>query len=221
MRTSFRRQLSMAERSLAFERDNPAADPVHVALVDKVATLLGEVHALHRAAGVGDDGERLARARRTSLRRRIRPRLQHLSRVARMAEDTARLQSPYRAPDFGAPNQEFIAIAARYVAMLPADLEALTAAGLGAGFLEALTTLVEEYQAQSGVVDERRGDHVRSRASLEAMLGEALSLLRVLDGLNAIRFAEEPGLLAEWRSARNVFGPVTRTATEPPPAAAA
>ena len=37
-----------------------------------------------------------------------------------------------------------------------------------------------------------------------------LATVRVLDGLNAVRFADQPGERAKWESARNVFGPVTR-----------
>ena len=37
-----------------------------------------------------------------------------------------------------------------------------------------------------------------------------LATVRVLDGLNAARFADLPGERAKWESARNVFGPITR-----------
>lgn len=61
--------------------------------------------------------------------------------------------------------------------------------------------------------------YVGARARLQAVTSEALELLRVLDGLNTVRLAGEADLLAEWISARNVFGPINRssgTATEEP-----
>ena len=41
-------------------------------------------------------------------------------------------------------------------------------------------------------------------------------MVQILDGLNAVRFAKEPELLAAWKSARNVFGPFTRTRDDEP-----
>jgi hypothetical protein len=34
-----------------------------------------------------------------------------------------------------------------------------------------------------------------------------MQLIGLLDGLNAVRFATDRGKLAEWQSARDVFGP--------------
>jgi hypothetical protein len=41
-------------------------------------------------------------------------------------------------------------------------------------------------------------------------------MVQILDGLNAVRFAKEPELLAAWKSARNVFGPFTRSREDEP-----
>ncbi|HRP08695.1 MAG TPA: hypothetical protein PLL69_09415 [Gemmatimonadales bacterium] len=69
----------------------------------------------------------------------------------------------------------------------------------------------------SGAADDARGDHVGARAALLELTREVLELLKVLDGLNTVRLAGQADLLAEWTSARNVFGPVSRGSAVTPP----
>jgi hypothetical protein len=44
--------------------------------------------------------------------------------------------------------------------------------------------------------------------------GDAVQIVRVLDGHNRVRLAGDPDLLAAWRSASNVIGP-SRSAAKP------
>ena len=44
--------------------------------------------------------------------------------------------------------------------------------------------------------------------------GDAVQIVRVMDGHNRVRFAGDPDLLAAWRSASNVIGP-SRPAAKP------
>ncbi|MCA9767433.1 MAG: hypothetical protein KC485_01240, partial [Gemmatimonadetes bacterium] len=56
-----------------------------------------------------------------------------------------------------------------------------------------------------------RNAHVDARSSLLAVAEQCRDLVGVLDGLNAARYAKTPERLAAWESARNVYGPVTRS----------
>jgi len=56
-------------------------------------------------------------------------------------------------------------------------------------------------------LDARRG-YVSASAELDLIGDEIMHLVKVMDGLNRFRFADQGAILAEWESASNVFGPV-------------
>jgi hypothetical protein len=49
---------------------------------------------------------------------------------------------------------------------------------------------------------------VGASAELDLIGDEIMHLVKVMDGFNRYRFAEQREVLAEWESASNVFGPV-------------
>ncbi len=61
---------------------------------------------------------------------------------------------------------------------------------------------------------EGRRIHVGAAVELDVVGGEAVEIVRVIDGLNRVRFAGDPDLMAAWRSASNVVGP-SRPAAKP------
>ena len=62
---------------------------------------------------------------------------------------------------------------------------------------------------------EARRGHVGASAELDAIGEQIVHLVNVMDGLNRDRFADTPEALAEWTSARNVFGPVHTSSEKP------
>jgi hypothetical protein len=54
--------------------------------------------------------------------------------------------------------------------------------------------------------DGRRA-HVGAQAELDAIADEVVQVVRLMDGLNRFRFANDPESLAAWDSASNTFGP--------------
>jgi hypothetical protein len=58
--------------------------------------------------------------------------------------------------------------------------------------------------------------HVGANAELATIADEIVQVVKVMNGLVRIRFANQPELLAAWESASNVFGP-PRPGTEPAP----
>lgn len=212
MKATIRRKLSMAARALKFESANPSSDESHAGVVTRLSELLAHADDVIRSEGNGDTGERAARRRRKLIRRNVQGRLRHLARVADVASKaTPALAGKYVPAQYNTPNQMFIATARRMLADATADQAQLMPAGLGTTSLAELGTAIAEFDAAGGAADDARGEHVGARAKLEALVAETLELLRVLDGLNAVRLVSAPDLLAEWKSARNVFGPVNRT----------
>ena len=52
-----------------------------------------------------------------------------------------------------------------------------------------------------------RRAHVGASAELDAVAEELIQIVRLMDGANHYRFADDADSLAGWESASNVFGP--------------
>jgi hypothetical protein len=66
-----------------------------------------------------------------------------------------------------------------------------------------------------------RRTHVGASAELDTVAEELVQVVRLMDGLNRYRFANDSDALAEWESASNTFGPPRSAGakpTVPPPA---
>jgi hypothetical protein len=73
--------------------------------------------------------------------------------------------------------------------------------------LESLTAGLGQFDQAVAQGAEGRRIHVGAAVELDVVGGEAVEIVKMIDGLNRVRFAGEPGLLAAWRSASNVIGP--------------
>ncbi len=71
---------------------------------------------------------------------------------------------------------------------------------------EAATAFIAESRELT-IVGTKAGAHVGARAELDAIADEVVQVVRLMDGLNRFRFANEPESLATWGSASNTFGP--------------
>ena len=77
---------------------------------------------------------------------------------------------------------------------------------------------MNQFDQALGQATEARRSHVGASAELDLIGEEIIHLVRVMDGLNRFRFADQGEVLAEWESASNVFGPVrTNCEKETPP----
>jgi hypothetical protein len=90
------------------------------------------------------------------------------------------------------------------------EKELLIKHGLLEAVLESLTQALEQFDraVERGTVGRRA--HVGARAELDAIGLEVGQVVRLIDGLNRFRFANDPESLAAWESASNTFGPVRK-----------
>ncbi len=182
-------------------------DESHQHLVDRLQQLTTQATALVHQEREGGVGESAARARRRALRRDIDHQLRHLARVAvRATRIDPTLAGKLVAPRFNAPNRVFIGAAESMLQTATAMSGTLIAAGLGTAFLASLTEAVAAFNASGSTANTGRLDHVGAHADFGAVAREIMELVRLIDGLNAVRFKDQPKLLAEWQTARNVFG---------------
>lgn len=215
METRIRRKLSMAERALAFELAQPSGDASHQSLVDRLQQLTTQATALAQREHEGGVGESAARSRRRALRHDIDHQLRHLARVAVRATRTdPTLAGKLVAPPFNAPNRVFIGVAESMLQTATGMSGTLVAAGLGTAFLAALTDAVAAFNASGSTANTGRLDHIGAHADFGAVAREIMELVRLIDGLNTVRFKDQPTLLAEWQAAKNVFGSVRAKLTD-------
>jgi len=84
--------------------------------------------------------------------------------------------------------------------------ELLVKHGLVEQVLESLGQSLDQFDETVERGAEGRRVHIGA-ADLEAVVGEVVQIVRLLDGLNRFRFADQPDLLAAWGAASNVVGP--------------
>ena len=87
--------------------------------------------------------------------------------------------------------------------------------GLSSAVLEGLATALTQFdQAIARGTDGRRA-HVGASADLDSVADEIVQVVRVMDALNQVRFADDGELLPAWESAANVVTPRIVPASEP------
>ena len=80
----------------------------------------------------------------------------------------------------------------------------------------AFRTAARGMAAEARGTDGRR-EHVGASAELDTVGDELVQIVRVMDGLNRVRFANDSASLAAWESASNTVGPARSSGIKPAP----
>jgi hypothetical protein len=88
---------------------------------------------------------------------------------------------------------------------------------LPADFLEDLAADKLAFQTAIAGQGNAKGDHISARQESNAKRDYCVARVRKLDGLVKIRYADNPGKLAEWTAASHIERPPKRAKPEPPP----
>jgi hypothetical protein len=89
---------------------------------------------------------------------------------------------------------------------------------LPSSFLEDLAADKAAFQAAKSARLNAVGDHIAAREELDDALARGVEILRKLTSLMKVRYANEPGKLAEWMAASHIPRPSRRAkAADPPP----
>lgn len=200
----------MAARALEFSQAHPDKNPGYVAALSRLEASVARAEQLVIQQRDGFSEVRAATAQKRELRRTMRrSQLLHLSRVAEAAgKERPDLEQKFLLTPAATPYLAFRA-AARGIATEAQNEKALLIEhGLLEPVLESLTQALDQFDraVERGTVGRRA--HVSARAELEAIADEVSQVVRLMDGLNRFRFANEPESLAAWVSASNTFGPV-------------
>jgi hypothetical protein len=88
---------------------------------------------------------------------------------------------------------------------------------LPAEFLEDLAADRAAFQAAKSERLNAVGDHIAAREELDDALARGVEILRKLTSLMKVRYANEPGKLAEWMAASHIPRPSRRAKSADPP----
>jgi hypothetical protein len=94
--------------------------------------------------------------------------------------------------------------------------ELLVKYGLLDSSIQSLSQSLTQFEQAVEQGNAGRRTHVGASAELEALAEELVQVVRLMDGANRYRFAEDAEALAAWESAINTFAP-SRSSGKPSP----
>ena len=217
MKSKTRRQMETGRRVLAFSLAHPDPSPGYATTLASLQERLARAEQL-----ISLQRDRIGQVRGTTLQKRKLRRimrstqLRHLARVAQgAAKENPELAQKFLLRPQQIPYLEFQATARAMLAEAQNQKELLVKHGLAETLLEGLVRNVNQFdQALEQGTDARRG-HVGASAELDLIGDEIMHLVKVMDGFNRFRFADQGEVLAEWESASNVFGPIHTNGEKP------
>ena len=210
-----RNKLDMVTRVRTFSRAHPSTEPTYTTVLGRLEERLAEAQAIATRQHEARAAARGARNNRKELRRIVHFQLlKYLVAVGNVAaKSRAELATQFRLPSVGANNQAFLTSVKALVAAAEQQREVLVAAGMAPALLEQLQQKLAEFEVASEEARAKRLSHIGARADLDDIAGTLMDEVRVLDGINRWRFANDPEAMAEWEAARHL--PPTRPANEP------
>jgi hypothetical protein len=209
MKATIRRTIEMGNRVLNFSRAHPDPSPGYSAALARLEKSLAEADALAARQRDGINAVRSATTQKRALRRKMRrTQLVHLARVAESAAtDLPDIAQKFRLTREAVPYLAFRTAARGMSAEAQNQKEVLVKHGLLDSVLQSLSQSLDQFdQAVSQGTDGRRA-HVGASAELDALAEELIQVVRLMDGLNRYRFADDADSLAGWESASNTVWP--------------
>ncbi len=206
MNAHSRRRVEMGTRALEFSRAHPDSEPGTAEVVARLGQLVGRANAAATAQRDGLIQVRAARSRKEELRLGMLVPIAHLAEVGRAAaREEHELGKAFRfRPD--ASTYFAFRTAARGMATAAQEhRETLLKYGLSPSVLEALVKQVDQLEEAITLGYEGRAAHIGATRDLKVVASEIFRIVRVMDGRNRQRFAEDGQLLGSWISASTVF----------------
>ena len=218
MLASTRRRLEMGARALEFSRQQPNPSAGYAAAVARLEERLTRAKVVERQEVDGRSEVRAASVRKRELRRLVRgAHLNHLSNVAQMAAvEEPELVQKFAFPRDATTYRAFQTAAGSMAAEAESRKDLLIKHGLSEEVLSSLKVALDEFETAVEQGSAGRLAHVGAHAELDAIADEVFQIVRVMNGLNRIRFAQQPDLWAKWGSASNVVAaPQSEVRPEP------
>ena len=224
MKATTRRTLEMGQRALDFSRARPDSSPGYAAALARLEDRLKRADQLATQQREGILEARVATARKRDLRRTMKK--AHLDHIASVAEAASR-EEPELAQKFVLPRRATSYLAFRTAARgMEAEAESrkelLVKHGLSEPVLQALAVALDQFDTAVEQWSRARIAHVGASAELDTVADEVIEVVKVMNGLNHFRFANDPEASAAWESASNTVAtprPTPEVVPQNPPAA--
>jgi hypothetical protein len=208
MNSDARRKIEMGARALAFSQAHPDTEAGTIAAAARLEQLMARAT---ETAGTQRDGviqQRAASARKEKLRREMREGpIAHLAEVGRAAaREMPELGESFR---FRPEASNYLAFRTAARSMATAALEhreLLAKYGLAQSVLNQFVEMLDEFDELMVLGHQGRAAHVGATRDLRSLRQEIVQAVRVMDGRNRQRFAQDQQLLGSWISASTVLG---------------
>jgi len=214
-----RRIKEMGERVLEWTTTHPSSEPGAAAAQTRLQQLITRVNQL---ADQQRDG--ILEVRRASARKheaRVEIMQIHLSHVISAAElastEEPELAEKFRIPGRATTYAAFRTAARGVLTEAESRKELLTKYGLSDSLMAELRAALDEFDAvvEQGV--QGRARHVGATAELLTAADEILAVVRVMNGPNRSRFAQNRELYSAWRNMSSVIAAPKREPEVPEP----
>ncbi len=208
MNAHSRRRIEMGSRALEFSRAHPDSEPGTATAVTRLEQLVTRAN---ETAAVQRDGmihARAASGRKNELRRAmLEVPIAHLAEVGRAAaREEHELGKTFRFKPGATTFLAFRTAARSMAGEAQTHREVLAKHGLSQSVLDEFVQMLDQFDAAVALGNDGRTAHVGATRELRAVSSEIVRTVRVMDGRNRQRFAEDEQLLGSWISATRVLG---------------
>jgi hypothetical protein len=203
-----RRKIEMGTRALEFSRAHPDSEPGTEGVVARLEQLLARANATAAAQRDGLIHVRAASERKQELRRAmLAVPIAHLAEVGRAAaREEHELGKTFRFKPGASTFLAFRTAARGMAAAAETHKEVLLKHGLSQSVLDQFVRMLDQFDEAVALGNDGRTAHVGATVELRMVSSEIVRAVRVMNGRNRQRFAEDGQLLGSWISASTVLG---------------
>src|ERR687896_623458 len=206
MNAHSRRRVEMGTRALEFSRAHPDSEPGTAAVVARLEQLVTRANGTAAAQRDGIIQVRAARSRKEELRRAMLVSIAHLAEVGRAAaREEHELGNAFRFRPDASTYFAFRTAARGMASAAQEHREVLAKYGLSQPVLDEFVGMLDQFDEAAALGNDGRAAHVGATRELRGLSTEIFRTVRVMDGRNRQRFAEDGRLLGSWISASTVF----------------
>jgi hypothetical protein len=208
MNAQSRRKIEMGTRALEFSRAHPDTETGPAAAAAKLEQLVARANETAAAQRDGLIHVHAASARKEDLRRAmLAVPIAHLAEVGRVAaREEHELGKTFRFKPGASTFLAFRTAARGMASAAQTHRELLAKHGLAQSVLDQFVQMLDQFDAAVALGNDGRMAHVGATRELRAVASEIVRTVRVMDGRNRQRFAEDGQLLGSWIGASTVLG---------------
>lgn len=203
-----RRKIEMGTRALEFSRAHPDTEPGTATAAARLEQLVARANETAAAQRDGIIHVRAASARKEELRRAmLAVPIAHLAEVGRAAaREEHELGKTFRFKPGASTFLAFRTAARSMASSAQTHREVLAKYGLAQSVLDEFVQMLDQFDEAVALGNDGRTAHVGATRELRSVATEIVRTVRVMDGRNRQRFADQEQMLGSWISASTVLG---------------